>query len=310
MFTQQVLFWFVALAAGVALAMIVSDEDPTAAGPQRGAQAPAELPEMAATPPFGMPGDRAAALKDPCLRGLGAGQAIPAGYEPTEHDLCPVIGPFAGREIGQTIFDWQPDLSERDLPPAADIHRHNVMIVLDVSGSMRDWRIKEAKQAVRFLIRNAPPETNLGLILFGLREWRNRLLPRREIQTRVMVALGTGNRDQLAQVIDEVEASGGTPTSVAVERAADAMRIQFYRQLRFGQYDIILVTDGQPNEGYEPDDAIEQLHRTSPATIHAVAFSRHIAHLKRLQSRQLLRYYLANDEAQLKAVFAQILAEH
>ncbi len=272
-------------------------------------------PDTAAPPPRpSAPSEASGADRmagaDPCDRPRPFGQPIPSAFQPTEADLCPTQGPFEATEIGQTVFDWPPDLSGQTGVPVGNIHAHNVMIVLDVSGSMEGRRLEAAKAAVRYLVGAAPPTTNLGLVFFGLKAWKDRTLPEAAVQTKLVVPLGTGNRFALRSALAAVQADGGTPTSIAIRVAATAMHQQYYRQMRFGQYDLIVVTDGQPNEGYEPDAAVRELHRRSPVTVHTVAFSTDIPHLQALERAQMVRYYLATDEAQLKAVFASILAEY
>ncbi len=301
------------------------DEGGDAAGPPPpGAAANQTITPLPSTDPAA-PGVRQVARASPpdaCDTAPSPPLAIPADLVPTEEDLCPLVGPFAATETGQTVFDWTArqatagatsaaatSAADPDVP-LTNLHRANVVIALDVSGSMAGWRIAEAKAAVRHLVRNAPPATNLALVAFGLHRWRGERLPNRAAQTRLLVPLGTGNRLELLSAIDALQAMGGTPTSVAVATAARALHAQFLRQRRYGYYDLIVVTDGRPNDGFEPDTEIRRLHRGSPVTVHTVAFSTDIPELRRLRDEQVMRYHRADDQARLVAVFEEILAEY
>lgn len=127
----------------------------------------------------------------------------------------------------------------------------NFEIVLDASGSMAGSPIEEAKQAIHAFVNSLPKdrEINLGLVVFdggGIRE---------------AVALGSAaskDRAQFLQQIDAVEAGGGTPLADAMNVGTAALLKQCQRQLNYGDYREIVVTDGAPDFGQNLDAACSQ----------------------------------------------------
>lgn len=93
-------------------------------------------------------------------------------------------------------------------------------------------KLKGAKQAVEKFLEKVPSDVNLGLYIFDDRGERE-VLP-----------LGPGQRDQFLSAINRVEASGGTPLAAAMRFGTDRLIEQFKKQLGYGEYRLIIVTDG------------------------------------------------------------------
>ncbi len=134
---------------------------------------------------------------------------------------------------------------------AMDLTR-NFYFVFDGSGSMKDpppasaqgdhnvpSKIVGAKWAVNEFMKNVPKNVNLGLFVFDAHGERE-VLP-----------LGPNNRQKFLDDINAVQAKGGTPLGDAVGKGALALAKQYKRQLGYGEYKLIVITDG------EADDRIE-----------------------------------------------------
>jgi Ca-activated chloride channel homolog len=128
----------------------------------------------------------------------------------------------------------------------------NFYFVFDGSGSMKDKprasdqgdhdvssKIVGAKWAVNEFMKNVPKNVNLGLFVFDAHGERE-VLP-----------LGPNNRQKFLDDINAVQAKGGTPLGDAVGKGALALAKQYKKQLGYGEYKLIVITDG------EADDRIE-----------------------------------------------------
>lgn len=124
--------------------------------------------------------------------------------------------------------------------------RRNFYFIMDGSGSMEERcageeKIIGAKWAARQFLEKIPQDVNLGLYVFDRKGEGER------------VALGSNNREQLLGAIDAMKASGSTPLARAIRFGADRLVAQYKHQLGYGQYALIVVTDGQ---AYWLEDAV------------------------------------------------------
>jgi len=123
----------------------------------------------------------------------------------------------------------------------------DLVLALDVSGSMAGEKIEQAKAALRSVVAGLRDEDRLGLVSFssGVTAFANEAVP--ATQTA---------RTELGSFVDGLVAAGGTNISGALERSyallpEDAGRPRY----------VILLTDGQPTEGITDVDGIVELSR-------------------------------------------------
>ena len=121
----------------------------------------------------------------------------------------------------------------------ADLTR-NLYFIIDGSGSMDEGcsgkkKIDGAKQAVAKFMETVPSNVNLGLWVFASAGSSER------------VPLGPDNRNAFMQAVNGIRANGGTPLADALRAAADKLEIQYQQQLGYGDYRLIVVTDGEAN---------------------------------------------------------------
>jgi len=146
--------------------------------------------------------------------------------------------------------------------------RRNFYIVLDGSGSMTESRCAGgstktvvAKQAIKRFAKLLGEDDNLGFLAFDSRGITERF------------PLSLGNRDRFNAAVDDTGANSGTPLYTAVALAYSKLKEQAERQLGYGEYHLIVVTDGEANG--EPDvkgTIVNTILAESPVVIHTIGF--------------------------------------
>lgn len=132
---------------------------------------------------------------------------------------------------------------DENMPGAkADVTR-NFYFVFDGSGSMTDncgegdkqfdSKIQGAKWAVHEFMNKVPTDVNLGLFVFDNNSESER------------VPLGPNNRDAFLTAVDHIDANAGTPLAEAMMVGVDKLVEQYKKQLGYGEYRLVVVTDGE-----------------------------------------------------------------
>ncbi len=154
-------------------------------------------------------------------------------------------------DIGATLFTYRPDKSEDGYflflaSPEfeVDIEKiiaKNVVMVLDVSGSMRGEKIDQARGAARFITRNIGQQDNFNIIFYNsmIDPLWDDLKPFNE-----------SNKIEAISAIENMEAGGGTNIHGALTTAMK----QFPGDNRPNY--IIFLTDGLPTSGITELDKI------------------------------------------------------
>ncbi|MBN1183114.1 MAG: VWA domain-containing protein [Bacteroidales bacterium] len=133
----------------------------------------------------------------------------------------------------------------------ADITK-NFYFLFDGSGSMEDdcaneRKIDGAKEAIFKFLEKVPDEINIGLLIFGVDN---------EYGIEEYVPLGLANREDFKQTIQNMEPTGDTPLGNATYYGIDALVEQYKKQLGYGEYRLIIVSDGLATD---PDQFEESL---------------------------------------------------
>lgn len=121
----------------------------------------------------------------------------------------------------------------------------NLYIIMDGSGSMHDplsescsstkrfaTKMEGAKWALLQFLDSVPDDVNLGMYLFDNNGQRE------------VVALGSNNVDAVRTAINGIYEGGNTPLSEAISLATTRLVKQYQKQLGYGEFRIIVVTDG------------------------------------------------------------------
>ena len=185
---------------------------------------------------------------------------------------------------------------------SADLLRKNIYIVFDGSGSMADRdcsggapKINVARMAFNEFLDNVPIDANVGLHVFDRRG------------NREVVPLGTNNRDDLTMAINAVVPRSGTPLGPAIEEAYKQVTLQAKNQLGYGEYHIVVITDGIANSGHEPGTIVETILSESPIIVHTIGFCIGTRHA--LNRPGEVFYKAADDRKSLAEGLQGVLAE-
>ena len=188
----------------------------------------------------------------------------------------------------------------------AEPTRDNVMLVLDMSASMDGEECsgtfkskgEAARRAFKAWVATVPEETNIGLAIFG------------PDGTRLAVALGRGgaHRDELFQAVDETRPRGATPLSDAVALARGELERQALYQQGYGTYRLVVITDGEHTEGYDPRAEVKMIlaNRNNPIEIHTIGFC---IEDSALNLEGYTYYQSASNPDELKGGLENVLAE-
>jgi len=185
---------------------------------------------------------------------------------------------------------------------SADLFAKNYYVVLDASGSMNDEgcsgsqrKIVAAKAALASFAASLPAQANLGLQVFDARGVNERL------------PLGTGNRQEFTRLVSEVRANAGTPLRDAVSQAYGKLVDQGAKQLGYGEYHLVIVTDGAADAGQDPTPVVNQLLAESPVVVQTIGFCIGPDHSLNQAGRTI--YRAADNAAELRQGLADVLAE-
>lgn len=186
----------------------------------------------------------------------------------------------------------------------ANMLRDNVMVVLDMSGSMgyRDCsgpfrnKSEAAKATLAEWIKTVPNESNLGLVAFV------------HSDTKVYVDLAVGNRDLFMQEVKGFNPNGGTPLLDAVTSAEAELEKQAIRQNGYGTYKMVVITDGEHSVGQDPSQAVNKMldNPQNPIEIHTIGFCIEDSALNQPGRTE---YQSAKNPEQLKEGLDSVLSE-
>jgi uncharacterized protein with von Willebrand factor type A (vWA) domain len=190
--------------------------------------------------------------------------------------------------------DTQADL-------AGNLTTRNFVLIFDGSGSMSEGecagasrKIDIAKQAVAAWSKSVPADANLGLYAFHARG----------IST---LPLSIGNRDDFIQSIMNIRAGGKTPLTQAMLKSFEALTDQGRRQLGYGEYTIVVVTDGIANNPDHLKNTVDRILARTPVTIFSIGFCIGSQHSLNQPGRTL--YKSADNPEQLMKGLQEVLAE-
>jgi Ca-activated chloride channel homolog len=203
--------------------------------------------------------------------------------------------------------NWPP-LTESTVDSATAVkpdalNTTNYYIVLDGSGSMKNTRcgggttkIDAAIKAMKQFFDRIPADANIGLAAFD----------RRTISERV--PLGVGNRDALRDALDKISAGSDTPLRSSMKIGYEKLTEQARHQLGYGEYHLVVVTDGQPDpENEDPKPIVKEILEQSPVVLHTVGFCIDSDHV--LNQPKKTFYASATDPDELEKSLQAVLAE-
>lgn len=182
--------------------------------------------------------------------------------------------------------------------------RENIMVVLDMSGSMASktcsgtYRNKaEAARAVLGdWVNQVDPEANLGLVVFDANG------------VTVRTPLGQHNREHFVEKINQSRPIGGTPLRSAIELALEQLEYRSAHQQGYGDYRIMVITDGEHSNGEDPAVPLNRIfsNPSDPTQVHTVGFC---IDDSALNQPGLTVYQSAENPEELRDGLNRVLAE-
>ena len=175
---------------------------------------------------------------------------ITASYE--ERDVTPstdfeLFYSLSSEDIGASLTTYRQ--GDEDgfflllVAPKADFEQQevvakDVMLVLDVSGSMEGEKLEQAKRALRFVLEHLNPDDRFNILTFN-----------DTIDTYAEALRSAGQAAEAGDFVDGLEADSGTNINEALLEALRLLPGERPEQ-------VIFLTDGQPTVGIQDPDAI------------------------------------------------------
>jgi Ca-activated chloride channel homolog len=198
-------------------------------------------------------------------------------------------------------YSW-PGVSQNNQPLASNKLAKNYYFVFDGSGSMEhqscesaDSKIAVAKQALSAFFGTLAADVNVGMFLFD-NNGAGEVLP-----------ISALNTPKLERVIEQIRAGGGTPLGASMRKAYQSLSQQALRQQGYGEYNLVVITDGEANDGDVMNAMVSQITQQSSVNIHTLGFCLSGDHA--LNVRGVVNYISANNAEQLLQGLKNVTAE-
>ena len=145
--------------------------------------------------------------------------------------------PSSSTEFEELMEEVEDEAMKPEILGEPSMNR-NFYIIFDGSGSMASYldgeiKIVGAKKAIVKFLAQIPQDVNMGLYLFD------------DYGRREVVPLQPIDKERLLEAINESSPGGGTPLADAMIFATKQLRKQRQKQLGYGEYNLIIVTDGE-----------------------------------------------------------------
>lgn len=224
--------------------------------------------------------------------------------EPQQQDNPPVVDMHKaanapGLYAYSREYTWPP--IEQSITLATDVLSTNYYLVIDGSGSMMesgcangDLKINVAKRAIVEFVKSVPANANVGLLTFDTQGIIEK------------VALGK-DRSNVLKSIRDIDAGGGTPLKTAITQSYLSIQKQSQTQLGYGEYHMVVVTDGEANFGEDPQEAVYGILTDTPVQIHTIGFCIDAGHSLNIPG--LTDYRSATNAKELAEGLSSVLAE-
>ena len=204
----------------------------------------------------------------------------------------------------ETRLYWPTPLKDGEPDTVAlNLTQKNYYVVFDGSGSMdsKECGTKDrsredvAKDVLTQFANQIPTTDNLGLFMFdndGVRE---------------VVPLGSNTREQFISSVQKGQAGSGTPLKTAIGEGIKALGVQARKQLGYGEYHLVVVTDGEASLGEDPSDNVMFTLNYTPIVLHTIGFCIGTDHV--LNQKGRTDYKSADSPESLAKGLKSVLAE-
>jgi len=195
-----------------------------------------------------------------------------------------------------------PTINEGEVVQVENLTDKNYYLVFDGSGSMSESncshgqsKIDVAKTAVVEFIKKIPDDANIGLVIFDNSGSYERSV------------LSKQSKNGAIQQVRRASSGGGTPLKTSIQHAYNSLSAQAVKQLGYGEYHLVVITDGEASKGEEPYYIVEDLLKNSPVVLHTIGFCIKGGHS--LNQAGNTFYKSANNPEQLAIGLDSVLAE-
>ena len=184
-----------------------------------------------------------------------------------------------------------------------DIHKDNIVVILDASGSMQDKfsgdrtksKMEAAKTALQEVLSKVPDDTHIGLLVFSGANIRNEWV----------YPLGPKDTQKLIAAIQLPQPSGNTPLGKYIRIGANRLLEQREKQYNYGNYQLLVVTDGEASDAdkvkhYTPEILNRQIR------VDVIGVDMKTDHML---ANVVDSYRKADNPGELVAAVSEILAE-
>jgi Mg-chelatase subunit ChlD len=162
---------------------------------------------------------------------------------------------------------WPPAI-EKQQSISSNLLAKNYYLVVDTSGSMNERgcsvtkpKLEVAKGALRQFVSKLPADANIGLLMFD------------NGRAKETISIGPNTHSSITNAIQSVkEGGGGTPLGTAIRSGYNSLTDQAQTQLGYGEYHLVIVTDGYADKGNEPDNIVRSMLKGSAINIHTIGF--------------------------------------
>lgn len=194
-----------------------------------------------------------------------------------------------------TKTPWPPDQLKEGVE--IDLKKtgvKNYYIIFDGSGSMAGEKIEIAKKALTKFIRVIPDKGNIGLTSFDASGFFER------------APLGSSKNSIIKQV-EKITAGGNTPLGGCIDIAYEKLGTQAARQMGYGEYNLVIITDGEATDGDKMRYAVDRLLNETPVVIYTIGLRIGEGHALNQPGRIL--YKSADNYEELSKGLESVLAE-
>jgi len=198
------------------------------------------------------------------------------------------------------LDSWPGSTTSTDI--SSSLTAKNYYVVVDGSGSMAETgcsfgrrKMSVAKEALTRFIDKIPSTENIGLYVFD------------GYGSREVVPIGSTQHENIKSQVDAIRAGGGTPLGQAVDVGKKALTQQGKRQLGYGEYHLVVITDGKASDSSVLNMRVRSLLSETPITVHTIGFCIKSNHT--LNQPGYTVYRAADNQQALDSGLDMVLAE-
>jgi Ca-activated chloride channel family protein len=203
-------------------------------------------------------------------------------------------------KASQTVW---PHLAEdpEEKKLAQNLTAKNYVLIFDGSGSMGEVKCSDnrkkidvAREAVVEWSKSVPENANIGLVAFHNEGW-------------ITGKLSETRRQDFINSVNAVIYGGKTPLTKAFQLAYSDLTRQAQKQLGYGEYTIVVVTDGIANNVGNLSQIVEAILQATPINIYTIGFCIGENHTLNQPGKTL--YKAADNPQELRQGLKAVLAE-